>query len=80
MHMQVNPIHMRVIGDIFLEKVHHLLSDTEFAVWFKHAECEDVRVGSLFEVLNSYGVGSNYDVVVKGESGMLCVLDHDFHV
>ncbi len=67
MHMQINALNTRIVSKILLEIGHHLPADVVFSIGFEHSEGEDVGVGLLLVVLDTHGVGADYDVVVVRE-------------
>lgn len=80
MHVKIYAISIRVLSDILLQTLHHLLSDSVFPVGLQNAESQNISVEFAFKVLKSYSVGPDNDIVVVGESGMFGVFIHDFNI
>lgn len=78
--MKIYAISIRVLSDILLQTLHHLLSDSIFSVGLQNAESQNISVKLAFKVLKTYSVGPDNDIVVVGESGMFGVFVHDFNI
>lgn len=80
MHMQVYGDCLRIIPNLFLKLLHHLIPNSISSVWLKNTKSENVGMLLLIKLLDPDSIGSDDNIIIIAESGEISILECDFDV